>query len=308
MLGFYKAFSIKIKTYMSIKKDFNSYISKRIKGKIDELSLIDALIYSFDKNGAYTYKYHGIKGLVQFDINVPSPLISYPNVKCEIADIFIIFIGQDEIRYTFLQNKYSRVGGSDHLIPKVNTRQHYLLSERVLFNPLKTGLPSNILKSGLCHGAGSYGDFFNNDHDYDMRYFVSKTLFPKNNRTLDFYGRKKVRSFFNTYLDSYWFNYINGIFECPHVSNLDDFEIMAKRMLIGSPVDIKNKDLSKYFAKLIRFIIKSSNKADDGILERLHTIIPGEDKDNDNFVEPTFSNNYVVVDYSKRVINPLYNE
>ena len=110
-------------------------------------------------NGAYTYKYHGPVGFVKFDINVPPPLLSYKDVICEVADVLIIFVGNREIRYTFLQNKYSRKGGSDFTIPKVNTRQFYLLSERVAFDPLKTGLPSNILSAGLCHGASSYGDF-----------------------------------------------------------------------------------------------------------------------------------------------------
>ncbi len=291
---------------MSIKTDFNHYLSKHIKSSVNELSLIDALMFSFDNNGAYTYKYHGPVGLVKFDINVPSPLLSYKNVKCEVADILIIFVGDHEIRYTFLQNKYSRKGGRDFTIPKVNTRQHYLLSKRVAFDPLATGLPSNILKAGLCYGAGSYGDFFYDGANYDMRFFVAKTLFPKNKQSINFYDKKKTRSFFNTYLDSNWLNYNNGKLECSHTSNLDDFEIMSRKMLIGSPIDFNDKDISRYFARLIKFIIKASNKSDDRLLERLHAI--NFDDDVADFLEPTFAKNYVVIDSSKDNMRNLYNE
>lgn len=141
---------------MSLKSDFNKYITTNLSGKpINELSLIDALMDAFDKSGAYTYKYHGHKGFVQFDIKPPVGIKAQTDVVCEIADILIIMAGDKDIRYTFLQNKYSRTGGTDFLIPKVNTRQHYLLSERVDIDPLTTSLPRNILSGAICPGAGS---------------------------------------------------------------------------------------------------------------------------------------------------------
>ena len=280
---------------MSIKSDFNSYISKYYKGKINELCLIEALMYSFDKNGAYTSKYHGPKGFVEFDISVLSPLLSYKKVRCEIADILFIFVSNSQIRYTFLQNKYSRIGDSDSIIPRANTRQYFLLSQRPVINPLKTGLPPNILKDSLCPGCGSYGDFYFDGVNYDMRYFVAKTLFPKNKQTADFYSKAKNRCLFNTYLDKNWLNFYNNQFECSHASSLDEFEIMAKRMLIGSPININSSNLKKCFYKLIVSIVNKSNKINKN--EKFVSYINGLlDDDMDDCCEYAFAKNYVIFD------------
>lgn len=247
---------------MSLKSEFNKQVSR--KTKINELSLIDALIDAVNSNtDSYAAKYHGSKGFVKFDINVSLPLVSYSNVKCEVADILCIFIGRSEIRYTFLQNKYSKPTGSDICIQHVNTRQHYLLSERPTINSLSTGLPPNILSDALCPGAGSYGDFFKENDEYDMRYFVAKSLLYIKNKRPDFYDKKKSYKFHNTYLDMDWLNSYNDVLECSHTCNLDNFETMVKNMLIGSPIDIDNEKLCGMFFKAIKYVLSQNNDTND---------------------------------------------
>lgn len=221
---------------MSLKSDFDIEVSKLT--RFWEVDLFRAFKNALIKQGAYVKEYHGSKGYVQYD----SPCRPSFPIKCEICDLLLVFVGDKEIRYTFMQNKRC-LNATDTNVPCVDTRQHYLLSALPVINPLGTPFMRDVLSSAKTPGVGSYGVFNKDIHGYDMKYYVARTLIPKNIKyppSNSYYHsmlkKRNNKAYFNSYLDDEWFGSTNGVLECPHASNLDSFEKQARRMMIGTPL------------------------------------------------------------------------
>ena len=237
---------------MSLSNDFNS----RIKiAKPNEVDLFRTLTDSLRYKGVSVKEFHGCKGIVEFDIN---HLGSTFQKRCEICDLLLVFIHPEEIRFTFLQNKYTRRFIAANIIPKVNASQHYLLSTRPIFNPLFTGLPNNILNDALIDGAGSFGNFYFNGKSFDMSYFVATSLKPTSKLTKLCLHKGYNRKYISTTVPYPALIYNHLFFEAAFCENLDDFESASSKMLIGSPA--YNDNVKGYLINISKYIINNLDK------------------------------------------------
>lgn len=229
---------------MSLQNEFDVEISK-CKGKIGEVKLFRCLLAVLSKRGVFVEEKHSSKGYIEF---VPKCLSTVK--KCEISDLFIIFIAQNQIRATFMQNKFSRCTKNDWSIKKVNTIQHALLSQRPIINPLSSGVPSNILHDAMLPGIASYGDFYIDGSKYGMTYFDAFTLVQYKYSLPRLYSIKETR-YYNSFGNDIIFGK-NQFFEFVHATDLNDFEQKYKSMKIGCPIECLDINSRNWLISMVK--------------------------------------------------------
>ncbi len=251
-----------------LKTDFNNAIrNTNVPHKsINEAFLFRELLKRIKGNNGIGYECHGPRGMVTF--NIPSDN-NNPH-KCEISDLLLIFVSGNDIRFTFMQNKYSRKKSDDLNITRMNSVQHYLLSERPVLLTSTLNIPLNILQNALLPGVGSYGNFSYDSatKSYDMVYFTAKTL-QKKSKGVPKYTSNSNYTYFNSMTDPNWHCCINYIDECVHCPNLDVFEQKYNQMKIGTPINLlNNSDESnlvtiKFLFNVINYCLRNDNNAFD---------------------------------------------
>ena len=254
-----------------LKDYFNNEIqnNKSKVKKIGEVFLFERLKDSIIGNDGLAYEYHGKRGMVSFNINKNQ-------LKCEIADLLLIFIRGNQLRYTFLQNKYSRKRSDDNNIANMNSVQHYLLSERPHLISTPKGIPNNILQDAILPGVGSYGNFSydSKTKKYDMVYFTAKTL-KRKRKAVTKYSSKNNYTYFNSMTDSNWHCCINGSEECVHCSDLNEFEKKYNDMFIGTPVYLDSKEANNIVEiEYLFHVIHDCMKKNDNNTSTINKIEP----------------------------------
>ena len=251
-----------------LKTDFNNAIrNTNVPHKsIKEAFLFRKLLKCIKGNNGIGYECHGPKGMVTFDI----PGSSNNPHQCEISDLLLIFVSNNVIRFTFMQNKYSRKKSDDLNITRMNSVQHYLLSERPVLLTSTLNIPLNILQNALLPGVGSYGNFSYDatTNEFDMVYFTAKTL-KKKTSGVPKYTPKSNYTYFNSMTDPDWHCCINNVDECVHCTDLDVFEQKYKQMKIGTPIYLfgqsEEKDIEtiKFLFNVINYCLHNENEVFD---------------------------------------------
>lgn len=241
---------------MSLFDDFQDEIKMYTKKPVGEVELFRAFARALKTNGVTSDECHGKCGIVNFDVTLFTPPI---NISCEISDLLLIFVHEKEIRYTFLQNKYTRSSSSTDSIAKVNSVQHYLLSKRPIFNPLHTKFPRDILHDAVLDGAGSYGNFYCDGSNFDMSYFVASYLHPVSKLTTKSFTSSKNRKYICTAPSYPSLILKNPYLETGHCDNLHQFENAYLNMKIGSPIHQNCSDYN-FIINLCKFIINKATK------------------------------------------------
>lgn len=266
-----------------LKNDLNSIFtnnrqSPQAQGEVD---LFRALMKAMNNNNwAYCKEYHGNVGQVEHILQHPH---DGKHIRsCEIADILMIFIDNDNnMRYTFMQNKRDKKTPYYAANPLQRTRadcvQWDLLHHRCyLSDPLSTNLPRNILSSAILSSVATYGIFVNeaNSTSVEMSYNIAKSLTP---RTPTKITPKSTPRAYDISTRYNILNFVDGYWEIDGTATLDDFEMAAKAMLIGTPVEKHNPHHSKIAQLLLSFAATSlqseHNSIEERNLPRIHRMI-----------------------------------
>lgn len=157
--------------------------------------------------------------------------------KVEIADVLMIFVGNNNIRYTFMQNKKNALKSNNIL--RINPIQWDLLYSKPTIDPLNTGLPKDILCSAVLDSAGTYGDFFFSNNHWDMSYYIATEIIP--NKSIISPTSRSLRSF-RIKSTKRMILKKNNFKEINRTEHLDCFEHYAQKMLVGTPVFVLNKE------------------------------------------------------------------
>ena len=238
-----------------LKKELNDYfISQGLNPQTQkEEPLFKALIEVMNKtNFAFAQEYHSHKGLVE---HILQYAYSGKRVRCcEIADILMLFIDEaGNMRYTFLQNtrdkKTSYCSASPLRKFKAAPVQWDLLHYRcMLSNSLKTGLPIDCLSSAILNSAATYGIFVNESSSgcVEMSYNIARDLIPVTPSAI---GEKSHKRTYNISSDYNTVILNGGYLEIQGTATLDDFELAAQAMLVGTPIE-SNNCAHKKFAEI----------------------------------------------------------
>ena len=147
------------------------------------------------------------------------------NVRCEISDLFMIFVGRNNIRYTFLQAKKEKVTSRNTMT--VSKVQWELLAGRPIIDPCNTHFSRTILSGAILDSAGSYGDFYKDQQkQWDMKYFIANTASPKPRKT----------STLIIHAHNLLNDLNNGFYETEMVDSLRWFEYEIRNEYIGTPI------------------------------------------------------------------------
>ena len=257
-----------------LKQDLNSKFTKQgiNPQSVGEVDLFRALIKVMNnRNFAYAKEYHHSKGYVEHSMQFPH---TPPHDRCcEIADVLMLFIDDNgEMRYTFMQNKRDNKLAYQHSSPLKKTKatpiQWDLLHHRCyLSNTLNTGLPPYCLSSAILPSAATYGIFVNEKYtgEVEMSYNIAANLQPCSMKRI----HKPNNRQYNITTTYNHVNFVNGYWEVNGTARLDDFEVMAQAMLVGSPFlqnNPKHIELVKIFLSFINSCILS-NKHDENLVD-----------------------------------------
>ena len=228
-----------------LKKIFNNSLAKKY-GNVQRLCEVDLLkeLIKVMRQTDYSYALmaHGQPGMVKHNLSFPH---SAPDERvCEIADILMLFFDENNLRYTFLQNKRDKRTKYNPKNPLTKLRAdpvqwdllHY---KSTLTDALNTNLPVDCLSSAILSSVATYGIFVNDSKGktVDMSYSIARDLaatrcnpipinhHPRTYRVTSDYGNTRRE---------------NGYYEIQGTRTLDEFEVAAKAMLVGSPIDFRN--------------------------------------------------------------------
>lgn len=215
----------------------------------NEVEIFRNLLEAIKKIG-FVSEMHGPKNYqVEFD----DPFIEPLTTRCELCDLFILVIKDDNARFTFLQCKRDF---SKKYIPNGTTsiplRQNYLLKNKPEIYPhvKKFNIPRTLLSKSLLPSIGTLGVFYlessgNINMDFSIMglnhtsSIIGVADFQKNaNKVYTCHGVKnQVRK-------------LNGYDEVECLDNLNDFESYLLDLKIGEPVSSNNR-LNSIFALTI---------------------------------------------------------
>lgn len=242
---------------------------------VDEVPVFRALIKAIEKDGSmYATEYHGNKGqvkhLLQYAHTAPTER------QCEIADMLMLFFGtDDELRFTFLQNKRDKKTPYAPTTPLRKTKgdplQWDLLHYRCdLSDGMRTNLPQDCLRAAILNSAATYGIFVNETatQDVDMTYHIARDLIPVTPSPISPKPRPRTYAIGTNYNR---LHKVNGYWEVEGTPTLGDFEVMARAMFVGSPICPRNPRHREFMRTALSFAVtclQSERNHDDNIQKR----------------------------------------
>ena len=285
-----------------LKNEFNKLIASfRIKnpgvsiGEVELFCLLQKAIENCFLSASSVKQCHGSAGFVDYHPYGPKSF----KRECEISDLLLVFINNNECRYTFMQNKYSK-SSNVFVILKADIIQYHLLSNRLRFAPISKSLAlnGNELSSALLDTAGTYGDFCydTSTNTFDMRYFCASdlstakpyTIKPKIGKKRNVIQRKLTLN--KTLWSASKTRIRRHLQECFYCSTLDDFEYEGRAMHIGTPICIrhvlsKRNKVNEIDDMIVRNILFAAQDNPEVVPEYMRRLF-------NRFTENKESNNY----------------
>lgn len=240
----------------------------------NEVKLFGDLIKCLNRRGAIAKQAH------QHYVKFEDPKVGR-NIRREIADILIIFVGKEYIRYTLLQNKKSKTSINPNTnaiyVKSIDYYQWYLLAKKPIISSNK--YPSNILSNAILGSAGTYGDFYNDGTSYDMRFFVADCAKQK--------GTSNKSACFDVNVANNSCRNKSGFCEVLRLERLDDFETFGKHMMIGTPIPVNGQrgTVDPEILRLLRNVFKDVGKTEhlsENCLQKMREFIKNTEIDNGN--------------------------
>ena len=252
-----------------LKQDFNQELQRThsTPHAAGEIACFDALIRALSKSHyVYVSRVHGNSGMVYHTIQHRPT--TYGSKRCEIADLLMFFISEDEVRYTFMQNKRKRgICHNKNLTSEsITLIQWDLLHYKCTISNAsnKYNFPTKCLSSAVLDSVGTYGFFVNEiagtvDMVYtiasDMNY--SGMLNSINSRVVQINSNyNKVRN-------------VRGYDEVEGTTDLDKFESAGFNMLIGTPLSAMIEENIEQVNELLGIIKTCFKNQSDHKLESL---------------------------------------
>ena len=235
---------------------------------IDEVGLIDKMIQYFQNRPQCT------------TIKTHQHYVTYSNppIKCEISDILFVSYSKHYpwMKINFLQakkadfnnRKEGLVSNNTKLKFSIDKNQYNLLKDRPEIDPLKTGLPKDILSSACNASITSYGVFYNASNSsktttVEFAFEITDLLQPT---------PKVTRACFGT-IDTYYGCICNNKYchcHCWHEPNLlttldtDCFENALLNFQIGSPIEDEG---AIHLAKAIEALLQKEGKSNHSFMQ-----------------------------------------
>lgn len=285
-----------------LKKVFNDYLIKNY-NNIQSLGEVDLLKALIEVMGQTDYSYaimeHGKSGMVKHNLNYPH---SAPDSReCEIADILMLFFdGDHNLRYTFLQNKRDKKTKYDPQTPltkiKADPVQWDLLHYKSpLTSALNTKLPIDCLSSAILNSVATYGIFVNDltGPTVDMSYSIARDLVAAHYNPIP---KKPHDRIYNVSSDYGKIKKENGYYEIQGTRTLDEFELAAKAMMIGSPIEFNNPK-QRELARLLLSFALTCLKNDQSQIERTQDYI--------NIINNFVESNHIEINSRNDILLPL---
>ena len=243
-----------------LKEEFNKHLKSQYPNKNNQnevvfiKTLVDVLgyrYYSYSRMVHHVLVEHNL----QHNHNLQDP------VSCEIADILMLFIDGENMRYTFMQNKYDQetAYGPRYTLRKVyaDNIQWDLLHYRCSLTSAPKELPTDCLSSAILDSAASYGIFVRESttDTVNMSYSIARDLIPNRMKIIKSQNSHCAFDIVSQY--NMIQMHISGSFEMQGTQDLDEFELAAQNMLVGSPLDMSCQEHRDLAIAFLGYALKS---------------------------------------------------
>lgn len=272
-----------------LKKEFDKLCKASIPK--NEQELFHNLLCAIKKTGfCEAHIIHGAHNAVEYDSekNYIDPVKKKTDpIKCELADMSFLVEDEKEVRFFLVQNKKAKKLKLKKDQFEADLYQYELLHDRPVFRntrgvSISASMPyrGDELKNAKTYSVSTYGLFYKECDEYDMRVYSASHLNPIKST-----GKSKDRAVRFNNIFATGPIVTNGIEEFADCENLVVFEDGIRRNLIGEPI-YHNRHGSRIMPALLDFIRKTAEdyQEDNYITGDSPFEIPYNEGDNDNEV------------------------